>query len=94
MSCLLKGLLFDVRGDRGKILFTTENLAMIILTERFLSFQLQLRIYKRDVTFFFFSPSHLIKSYSSVQKCHFNISTHSCSVWLLWKKEKVLCIPK
>lgn len=85
-----------MRGDRGKILFTTENLAMIILRDRFCLFSSSSESIKETCCFFFFfySPSHLIKSYSSVQKCHFNISTHSSSVWLLWKKEKVLCIPK
>lgn len=89
MSYLLKGLFFDVRR---KILFTTENIAMAILPDTFCLFSYSPETINE--TCHFFPPSHLIKSYCLVQKCHFNISTHSCSVWLLGKKEKVLCIPK
>lgn len=54
MSYLLKGLFFDVRGDRGKILFTTENLAMNILTDRFCLFSSSSESIKETCHFFFF----------------------------------------
>lgn len=78
MSYLPKGLFFDVRC---KILFTTENIAGTILPDRFCLFSYSSETINE--TCHFFPPSHLIKSYSLVQKCHYNISTHSCSVWLL-----------